>query len=111
MLFQNTKIQDLNVIHNRSTHSSTLDTLFQNTKIQDLNVIHNLYQSILSPIYVVSEYKDTRFECNSQQENEISYDKMVVSEYKDTRFECNSQLLELEEYSRQSCFRIQRYKI
>ena len=40
---------------------------------------------------VVSECKDTRFECNSQQALAINVVIIVVSECKDTRFECNSQ--------------------
>ena len=41
--------------------------LFQNAKIQDLNVIHNPPAIINTDMGVVSECKDTRFECNSQQ--------------------------------------------
>ena len=40
---------------------------------------------------VVSECKDTRFECNSQHSGGSIKNKKVVSECKDTRFECNSQ--------------------
>ena len=40
--------------------------LFQNAKIQDLNVIHNLNAIVATTTRVVSECKDTRFECNSQ---------------------------------------------
>ena len=65
--------------------------LFQNAKIQDLNVIHNLYFIDLKLPSVVSECKDTRFECNSQLRDGITLDSVVVSECKDTRFECNSQ--------------------
>ena len=141
-LFQNAKIQDLNVIHNgqggaprksivvseckdtrfecnsqqlafdvkaRRVVSECKDTrfecnsqlglrvdvncamLFQNAKIQDLNVIHNIYVTPKMLTLVVSECKDTRFECNSQL-GILNYIKlMVVSECKDTRFECNSQ--------------------
>ena len=42
-------------------------------------------------IYVVSECKDTRFECNSQPQILPYFFLIVVSECKDTRFECNSQ--------------------
>ena len=65
--------------------------LFQNAKIQDLNVIHNMSDMLAKYVEVVSECKDTRFECNSQLT--INHDKsaLVVSECKDTRFECNSQ--------------------
>ena len=42
------------------------DLLFQNAKIQDLNVIHNIYVVASITLIVVSECKDTRFECNSQ---------------------------------------------
>lgn len=37
--------------------------LFQNAKIQDLNVIHNDWQEAVYAEDVVSECKDTRFEC------------------------------------------------
>ena len=60
--------------------------LFQNAKIQDLNVIHNTKVSL-----------PTR--------------SGVVSECKDTRFECNSQLLKSIVRKDGSCFRMQRYKI
>ena len=40
--------------------------LFQNAKIQDLNVIHNPVVAFPILPIVVSECKDTRFECNSQ---------------------------------------------
>ena len=40
--------------------------LFQNAKIQDLNVIHNYVDYTDDTGTVVSECKDTRFECNSQ---------------------------------------------
>ena len=40
--------------------------LFQNAKIQDLNVIHNAALDECGYEVVVSECKDTRFECNSQ---------------------------------------------
>ena len=40
--------------------------LFQNAKIQDLNVIHNGAIVDINFLLVVSECKDTRFECNSQ---------------------------------------------
>ena len=63
-----------------------LHKLFQNAKIQDLNVIHNHYMTAVDEIYVVSECKDTRFECNSQPQ-------MI-----DINFVCG-------------CFRMQRYKI
>ena len=42
VLFQNAKIQDLNVIHNIISISEFSSKLFQNAKIQDLNVIHNI---------------------------------------------------------------------
>ena len=60
---------------------------------------------------VVSECKDTRFECNSQpcQSNQVFYS--VVSECKDTRFECNSQLPSFWFVKVEGCFRMQRYKI
>ena len=60
--------------------------LFQNAKIQDLNVIHN-------------RNTHTQYYCD------------VVSECKDTRFECNSQLASKLIPNRGSCFRMQRYKI
>ena len=60
--------------------------LFQNAKIQDLNVIHN------------SSIKTTK-------------QPKVVSECKDTRFECNSQLTLSPEKDVPRCFRMQRYKI
>ena len=66
-LFQNAKIQDLNVIHNRLSKVFSCSTLFQNAKIQDLNVIHNFRSLYYQLYYVVSECKDTRFECNSQR--------------------------------------------
>ena len=62
------------------------DKLFQNAKIQDLNVIHN------NP-------KKKRLRKN------------VVSECKDTRFECNSQPQGGDSATQASCFRMQRYKI
>ena len=65
--------------------------LFQNAKIQDLNVIHNTETITPTFFNVVSECKDTRFECNSQPEEENKPETKVVSECKDTRFECNSQ--------------------
>ena len=67
MLFQNAKIQDLNVIHNRRRNYQPIKRLFQNAKIQDLNVIHNRDNIVTVEMEVVSECKDTRFECNSQQ--------------------------------------------
>ena len=63
--------------------------LFQNAKIQDLNVIHNPPAIINTDMGVVSECKDTRFECNSQHSGGSIKNKKVVSECKDTRFECN----------------------
>ena len=60
--------------------------LFQNAKIQDLNVIHNMYVVASSIIIVVSECKDTRFECNSQPQMGGGS-------------------------GRKRCFRMQRYKI
>ena len=69
--------------------------MFQNAKIQDLNVIHNYYVADYPHRYVVSECKDTRFECNSQLIPAITLANQVVSECKDTRFECNSQLTEM----------------
>ena len=86
VLFQNAKIQDLNVIHNAiKTYQSDMK-LFQNAKIQDLNVIHNLYNGLLHNNAVVSECKDTRFECNSQLDSSLQ--KQILG-----------------------CFRMQRYKI
>ena len=85
-LFQNAKIQDLNVIHNIRLQEHNKYMLFQNAKIQDLNVIHNF---------------------NSLN----NLDELVVSECKDTRFECNSQLIMLLKPVKYSCFRMQRYKI
>ena len=66
MLFQNAKIQDLNVIHNKGVVMRYKNLLFQNAKIQDLNVIHNPFLKKSERMEVVSECKDTRFECNSQ---------------------------------------------
>ena len=66
MLFQNAKIQDLNVIHNLKENGKPVMVLFQNAKIQDLNVIHNYLPEFTPQYDVVSECKDTRFECNSQ---------------------------------------------
>ena len=68
-----------------------LAVLFQNAKIQDLNVIHNETEASIEELQVVSECKDTRFECNSQRLDLKAFEKIVVSECKDTRFECNSQ--------------------
>ena len=65
-MFQNAKIQDLNVIHNILAYYDIFKKLFQNAKIQDLNVIHNRSKAKTYRIRVVSECKDTRFECNSQ---------------------------------------------
>ena len=65
--------------------------MFQNAKIQDLNVIHNICGCVAKRIKVVSECKDTRFECNSQLLIFLLGSNEVVSECKDTRFECNSQ--------------------
>ena len=67
VLFQNAKIQDLNVIHNLFPAVIVFLKLFQNAKIQDLNVIHNCIPKTIFISNVVSECKDTRFECNSQQ--------------------------------------------
>ena len=85
--------------------------LFQNAKIQDLNVIHNLRLPTKCRYEVVSECKDTRFECNSQQYKDNPFYFAVVSECKDTRFECNSQLVPCVNPYGFSCFRMQRYKI
>ena len=85
-LFQNAKIQDLNVIHNLLWSTMPMPTLFQNAKIQDLNVIHNSGVPFWIFFKVVSECKDTRFECNSQPTHWFL-----------------PQVL--------SCFRMQRYKI
>ena len=71
-LFQNAKIQDLNVIHNYKIQLSICSKLFQNAKIQDLNVIHNQHKARRSCVRVVSECKDTRFECNSQLSTYLS---------------------------------------
>ena len=60
---------------------------------------------------VVSECKDTRFECNSQPTQDSVKNQTVVSECKDTRFECNSQHDYLLATFESSCFRMQRYKI
>ena len=48
--------------------ASPKNKLFQNAKIQDLNVIHNPDGTVEIMKNVVSECKDTRFECNSQQD-------------------------------------------
>ena len=88
-----------------------MSQLFQNAKIQDLNVIHNHYMTAVDEIFVVSECKDTRFECNSQPLVPISLNTGVVSECKDTRFECNSQLMSVALIKTFCCFRMQRYKI
>ena len=85
--------------------------LFQNAKIQDLNVIHNDEPNPWNAKTVVSECKDTRFECNSQQETRNNQGYCVVSECKDTRFECNSQREFEVELQQSGCFRMQRYKI
>ena len=60
---------------------------------------------------VVSECKDTRFECNSQLIVFFNSFDFVVSECKDTRFECNSQLQTIKSTNSLCCFRMQRYKI
>ena len=57
-----------------------------------MNVIHNKLELTVTHAEVVLEYKDTRFECNSQPINASRNLFAVVLEYKDTRFECNSQL-------------------
>ena len=85
--------------------------MFQNAKIQDLNVIHNSLSLSASGMYVVSECKDTRFECNSQPHPAYCVVRQVVSECKDTRFECNSQPECLDFVETHGCFRMQRYKI
>ena len=85
--------------------------MFQNAKIQDLNVIHNLQEASNAISHVVSECKDTRFECNSQLQTTPVASLAVVSECKDTRFECNSQLKFFVDETQESCFRMQRYKI
>ena len=86
LLFQNAKIQDLNVIHNLTIAEISSRQLFQNAKIQDLNVIHNINASGRTSASVVSECKDTRFECNSQ----LKFRKAFIT---------------------LCCFRMQRYKI
>ena len=114
-----------------------LSRLFQNAKIQDLNVIHNSCIFFKIAFNVVSECKDTRFECNSQpltakrniflmlfqnakiQDLNVIHNPTipplsnfsVVSECKDTRFECNSQQRIGKWYGGVGCFRMQRYKI
>ena len=85
-LFQNAKIQDLNVIHNYPKYEMNQIKLFQNAKIQDLNVIHNKGNRGTEETPVVSECKDTRFECNSQHYGALRNQS-------------------------QGCFRMQRYKI
>ena len=85
--------------------------LFQNAKIQDLNVIHNSEDAVTRAETVVSECKDTRFECNSQPWTDWQEAVYVVSECKDTRFECNSQRTNSPGAIVLSCFRMQRYKI
>ena len=85
--------------------------LFQNAKIQDLNVIHNGKGILGKALSVVSECKDTRFECNSQLAIHTDIFCNVVSECKDTRFECNSQQMTGKTTSASCCFRMQRYKI
>ena len=88
-----------------------VNELFQNAKIQDLNVIHNIGWGLPYPLRVVSECKDTRFECNSQRSLPINIKIAVVSECKDTRFECNSQPTYRDGDKCACCFRMQRYKI
>ena len=61
-----TKIQNLNGTHNERYHICHAEVLFMITKIQNLNGTHNL-----DPIHnehhkVVYDYKDTKFEWNSQ---------------------------------------------
>ena len=65
----------------------------------------------LVSLAVVSECKDTRFECNSQPDLIMKAVPTVVSECKDTRFECNSQPTIPFYCFMRSCFRMQRYKI
>ena len=66
--------------------------LFMITKIQNLNGTHNTWLNTCERFKVVYDYKDTKFEWNSQHDDTIPGFHLVVYDYKDTKFEWNSQL-------------------
>ena len=61
------------------------------TKIQNLNGTHNRFHAFFAVLGVVYDYKDTKFEWNSQLTAERWVQIIVVYDYKDTKFEWNSQ--------------------
>ena len=61
------KIQNLNGTHNYLTNQTCANELFMMSKIQNLNGTHNTASITPSPIRVVYDVKDTKFEWNSQQ--------------------------------------------
>ena len=61
------------------------------TKIQNLNGTHNLRSDTQCCHNVVYDYKDTKFEWNSQHTKLLPINELVVYDYKDTKFEWNSQ--------------------
>ena len=65
-LFMITKIQNLNGTHNSLVITLDSTMLFMITKIQNLNGTHNAGSDDACRMPVVYDYKDTKFEWNSQ---------------------------------------------
>ena len=61
------------------------------SKIQNLNGTHNTICQSVSPLTVVYDVKDTKFEWNSQLYKLLELRITVVYDVKDTKFEWNSQ--------------------
>ena len=53
-----------------SSSSNFIDELFMMSKIQNLNGTHNIYANFFEKSCVVYDVKDTKFEWNSQQQQE-----------------------------------------
>ncbi len=84
--------------------------LFPTTKIQILKAIHNDGGIGFAGVGIVSDYKDTNFESNSQLLPHRCLGRSIVSDYKDTNFESNSQQVLQIITAIRHCFRLQRYK-
>ena len=71
-LFLMSKIQDLKGTHNDLNGRLAEIRLFLMSKIQDLKGTHNSGQYMLLNPLVVSDVKDTRFERNSQRQEQVN---------------------------------------
>ena len=77
--------------------------LFMITKIQNLNGTHNASPLTSAQQAVVYDYKDTKFEWNSQRTMSRCLNCRVVYDYKDTKFEWNSQLASQIDVNKSGC--------